>query len=199
MANVERVATLFVLKNVWSAILSVAVAVAAFPYPFLPRQLSLISALTVGIPAFFLALVPNPRRYQPGFLRRVLKLSIPAGVLVGLGVFASYALARVLRLTREEASTAACVTAVVVSLWIIIVLGRSLYLWKIGLVVAMGGLFVLALLIAPARDYLELSIPLRGLGEAALIGAAVSVLISVWWRLALRGESRAAARAVGGR
>jgi cation-transporting ATPase E len=143
--------------------------------------------------------VPNPRRYQPGFLRRVLKLSIPAGVLVGLGIFASYAFARVLRLPREEASTAACVTTMIIGLWVLVILGRSLYLWKIGLVLAMAGLFLLVLFVPAARDYFELSIPLRGLGEAALIGVAVSALVSVWWRIALRGESRAAAQAVGGR
>ena len=66
--NVERVANLFVAKNVMSLIAIVTAAAFALPFPFLPRQLTLVSAVTIGIPAFFLALGPNKRRYLPGFL-----------------------------------------------------------------------------------------------------------------------------------
>ncbi len=62
IANVERVANLFVTKTVYAMLLAVAVGIARWPYPFLPRHLTIISSLTIGIPAFFLALGPSARR-----------------------------------------------------------------------------------------------------------------------------------------
>ena len=69
-ANIERVANLFITKTVWATLLAVAVGVTLLPYPFLPRQLTIIDSLAIGIPSFFLALAPNTRRYQPGFTGR---------------------------------------------------------------------------------------------------------------------------------
>ncbi|MEK8228834.1 HAD-IC family P-type ATPase [Oerskovia sp. M15] len=78
MANMERVASLFLAKTMYAAILAVAVVLLVWPYPFLPRHMTLAGSLTIGIPAFFLALPPNNRRYLAGFLRRVLTFAIPA-------------------------------------------------------------------------------------------------------------------------
>src|SRR6476469_1822292 len=68
MGNVERVANLFISKNAASFMLILFSAIAGLPFPFEPRQLTLISGLTIGIPGFFLALGPNNARYRPGFL-----------------------------------------------------------------------------------------------------------------------------------
>ncbi len=65
IGNVERVANLFVAKNAMSLVAILAAALIAVPFPFLPRHLTLVSAVTIGIPAFFLALGPNKRRYLP--------------------------------------------------------------------------------------------------------------------------------------
>ena len=70
-ANIERVANLFITKTVWATLLAVAVGVTLLPYPFLPRQLTIIDSLAIGIPSFFLALAPNTRRYRPGFTGRI--------------------------------------------------------------------------------------------------------------------------------
>src|SRR6202030_2248247 len=94
IANVERVANLFVTKTVYAMILAIAVGVARWPYPFLPRHLTIISSLTIGIPAFFVALGPNLARYQPGFVRRVLRFSAQAGAVAAAATFAAYAIAR---------------------------------------------------------------------------------------------------------
>jgi cation-transporting ATPase E len=67
IANIERVANLFVTKTVYATLLALAVGVAQLPFPFLPRHLTLVSSLTIGVPAFFLALAPNDRRAVPGF------------------------------------------------------------------------------------------------------------------------------------
>ena len=68
IANIERVANLFVTKTCYATLLALAIAIARWPYPFLPRHMTIVSSLTIGIPAFFLALAPNPRRYVPGFV-----------------------------------------------------------------------------------------------------------------------------------
>ncbi len=77
MANMERVASLFLTKTVYSALISFGVVLSMIPFPYLPRHISYIGALTIGAPAFLLALAPNTRRYIPGFLRRVFAFSVP--------------------------------------------------------------------------------------------------------------------------
>ncbi len=81
-ANIERVAGMFLTKTVWAAFAALSVAVLALPYPLLPRQLTLVDTLSIGVPAFFLALAPNTRRYRPGFMRRVVRFTVPVGVVV---------------------------------------------------------------------------------------------------------------------
>ena len=83
IANVERVANLFVTKTVYAMILAVVIGIARWPYPFLPRHLTIVSSLTIGIPAFFLALAPNSR-YVPGFVRRVVLFAGPAGLIAAV-------------------------------------------------------------------------------------------------------------------
>ena len=68
MANMERVASLFLVKTCYSAIVALGVCLLGLPYPYLPRHLTYISALTIGIPAFILSLPANNKRYRPGFL-----------------------------------------------------------------------------------------------------------------------------------
>src|SRR4029453_8340191 len=92
--NVERVANLFLTKTVYATLLALAVGVAQLPFPFLPRHLTIISSLTIGVPAFFLALAPNNRRYQPGFVGRVLRFAVPAGAVAATATFVAYILAR---------------------------------------------------------------------------------------------------------
>ena len=87
MGNIERVANLFLTKTVYVTVLALAVGVAQLPFPFYPRHLTLVSTLTIGVPAFFLALAPNARRARPHFLRRVLRFTIPAGVIAAAATF----------------------------------------------------------------------------------------------------------------
>lgn len=89
MANMERVASLFLTKTVYSALISFGVVLSMIPFPYLPRHISYIGALTIGAPAFLLALAPNTRRYIPGFLRRVFTFSVPCGIATALSVLLS--------------------------------------------------------------------------------------------------------------
>ena len=83
IADVERVANLFLAKTVYAVLLALATAAAGVPFPFLPRHLTIVASLTIGIPAFFLALAPDDARYRPGFVRRVLRFAVPAGIARG--------------------------------------------------------------------------------------------------------------------
>ncbi|WP_267400167.1 MULTISPECIES: HAD-IC family P-type ATPase [unclassified Bifidobacterium] len=89
MANMERVAGLFLVKTVYSALISLGVVLTGIPFPYLPRHITYIGALTIGTPAFFLALAPNTRRYRPGFLKRVVTFALPSGIATALIVLAA--------------------------------------------------------------------------------------------------------------
>ena len=86
MANTERIASLFLAKTIYASLIAVVVSAMAVAYPFLPRQFTVVSSLTIGIPAFVLALAPSNQRYREGFLGRVLSLCVPAGLMAGLAV-----------------------------------------------------------------------------------------------------------------
>jgi cation-transporting ATPase E len=183
IGNIERVASLFVAKNAYSFMLILWVSLAGLAYPFRPRHLTLISAVTIGIPAFVLALGPNTARYRPGFLRRVLSFAVPAGIIASVSIFAAYLLAELEGLSRDEARTAATVAALVVTLWILAVLARPYAPWKVVLLSAMAAVGAAAIAVAPVRDLLELEIPATMLPQALAIGAvgaAAVELVSRW-------------------
>ena len=92
LRNVQRVAKLFVAKSVFAALLILTVGVGGGTYPFLPRQLSLAAAFTVGIPAFFLALAPAAQAPPKPFLRDVAEFAIPAGLILGIAVLLGHGL-----------------------------------------------------------------------------------------------------------
>ena len=183
IANIERVANLFVTKNVYAFLLVLATAAASFPIPFLPRHLTLISSLTIGIPAFFLALGPSAERHRPGFLRRVLRLAVPSGVAIGGAIFASYLLATFEDVPQNQRQTAATISAMVAALWLLAVLARPWAAWKVALLAAMALSAVLALVVPALRDYYALDIPWDLLLPTLLIGAvgALAVELSARW------------------
>lgn len=91
--NIQRSASLYLVKNIFSFCLSLLTIFVDMPYPLVPIQLSLISALTIGIPSFFLALEPNKSRVQGNFMLNVLRRALPGGltdliIVLGLQVFA---------------------------------------------------------------------------------------------------------------
>jgi len=179
IANIERVASLFVTKNVYAFLLVVATSVAGFPYPFLPRHLTLVSSLTIGIPAFFLALGPSGERHRPGFLRRVLRLALPSGLAIGATIFAAYVVASLEGVPTQERQTAATVGALAVALWLLGVLARPWVVWKVALLGAMAGLAGLALVVPGGREYFALTIPMGLLAETLGIAAAGSLAVEV--------------------
>lgn len=191
IGNIERVASLFISKNTYAFLLILLVSVAGLPYPFAPRHLTLISAVTIGIPAFALAFAPNTARYRPGFLRRVLSFAVPAGIISSLAIFSAYLLARIEDLSQVERQTAATIAALCVSLWILAVLARPYNRWKLALLGAMAAIAVAAIAIPPVRSFFKLDLPVSFLPQALAIGAVGAAAIEVTARASARWADRA--------
>lgn len=159
IANIERVSMLFLTKTAYATFLAIAFGILLLPFPFLPRQLSVTDGLTIGIPAFFLALLPNAQRYIPGFLRRSLTFAVPAGVSVTLGLAAYAKLAANLSIPEAEIRTGSTLILAIIGIWILVVLSRPVTRFK-GLVIGamMVGL-VLVYSVRFARDFLQFTDP----------------------------------------
>ncbi|MGA8456709.1 MAG: HAD-IC family P-type ATPase, partial [Streptosporangiaceae bacterium] len=188
-ANIERVANLFVTKTVWATLLAVAVGVALLPYPFLPRHLTIIDSLAIGIPSFFLALAPNRRRYLPGFVGRVLRFAIPAGCLVAAATFAAYVLARADGLPLVQQRTAATLVALMLSLGVLVLLAMPLTWRRLVLVGAMVAGFIALFPVAAVRRFYALALPSSHLWQTLLIGAAGIVALVAFWEISRRLRS----------
>lgn len=85
--NIERSASLFLVKTIYSTILALMFLFMQETYPFIPIQLTLISTVTIGIPSFILALEPNKERVKGNFLKNVISKSLPAGITVAISIF----------------------------------------------------------------------------------------------------------------
>src|SRR5580692_2982079 len=188
-ANIERVANLFVTKTVWATLLAVAVGVALLPYPFLPRHLTIIDSLAIGIPSFFLALAPNRRRYSPGFVGRVLRFAIPAGCLVAAATFAAYVFARADALPLVQQRTAATLVALMLSLGVLVLLAMPLTWRRLVLVGAMVAGFIALFPVAAVRRFYALALPSSHLWQTLLIGAAGIVALVAFWEISRRLRS----------
>jgi cation-transporting ATPase E len=146
IANIERVANLFVIKNVYSLVLALLVTVAGLTYPYLPAQMTVISTLSIGIPAFFLALAPNNTIYRPGFLKRVLRFAIPVGVIAAAAMMVDYELVHHSGATTNEAGTSVSIVVMMIVFWVLILLARPLKGWKLGLIAGCIAAFSIILL-----------------------------------------------------
>ncbi|MDQ7907135.1 cation-translocating P-type ATPase [Phytohabitans sp. ZYX-F-186] len=185
IGNIERVANLFLTKTVYSVLLAVIVVLSQVPYPFLPRHLTLIGSLTIGIPAFFLALAPNTERAQGGFVGRVLRFAVPAGLLAAAATFASYLTARSVYDGNLDAETsAATLTLFLVALWALAIIARPYTWWRILLVAGMGGAFAVVLVVPFLQDFFQLElVGSRAPTLAVTIAVAAGLLMELVTRL----------------
>jgi cation-transporting ATPase E len=186
IANVERVANLFVTKSVYSFLLAMLVGVAGLTFPFLPRHLTIVSSLTIGIPAFFLAFAPNQPRARPGFVRRVALFAGPAGLVASVATFGGYVLADGPDVTdtHAEARTGAVIVLFLVAFWVLAILARPMTTARVALLAALGSAFALALALPWTQEFFALDPP-SAVGLFAMIGvAAVAIaVLEGGWRL----------------
>ncbi|MFF5208064.1 HAD-IC family P-type ATPase [Streptosporangium sp. NPDC000396] len=181
LANIERVSSLFLTKTFYALILSLLTGVIGLAFPFTPRHSTLVNALTIGVPAFFLALAPSHERARPGFVPRVLRLAIPAGVICAIAVYLSYWIAQTGTSTLEENRTSAVIALFITTWWVLVLIARPYTWWRIGLVGAMAALFALALALPPTREFFalapgDLSNDLIAIGISAVASAALTVV-----------------------
>ncbi|MFE0138544.1 cation transporting ATPase C-terminal domain-containing protein, partial [Streptomyces sp. NPDC059037] len=186
IGNITRVATLFLVKTVYSVIIALLVVCTQVEYLFLPRHLTLLSTLTIGVPAFFLALAPNKERAKPHFVRRVMRYAIPGGVVAGAATFATYLLARHHYEgagAREAETSAATLALFLIAMWVLAIIARPYTWWRIGLIATMGLGFLLVLTVPWLQDFFQLKLVGTTMPWAAVaIAAAASLIIEVVYR-----------------
>jgi len=185
IANIERVSSLFLSKTAYAVAIASSFALLQWPFPFLPRQLSFTDGLTIGIPAFFLALMPNARRYRAGFLLRSLWFSVPAGLIVTASLIAVTAASTTAgpAPSAEDLRSAAVLTLSIVGLWILSAVARPLNAGRLGVLAAMAAALVVLLGVPLAQDFFILGWPPQPLLLAALgsgLGGGVLVEVLAW-------------------
>jgi cation-transporting P-type ATPase E len=182
LRNVQRVAKLFVTKSAFAAFLVLSIGLTPTAYPLLPRQLTLAATLTIGIPAFFLALAPSSGCFSSeGFVRELGRFALPAGTAAGLGVLSSYVFGlNVLGLELVQARTIAVTVLVVVGLYLILALevsGRVRGAAVSSLCLLLLAAYVFVLLVPATRNFFSLALP----GIAVAGPAVVGSLLAIGW------------------
>ncbi|HSQ37680.1 MAG TPA: cation-translocating P-type ATPase, partial [Acidimicrobiia bacterium] len=187
IANIERVANLFLTKTVYAFLLAVLVGAFARPFPFVPRHLTLVGSLTIGIPAFFLALAPSASRARSGFVRRVVSFAFPVGTLAAVATYGAYELAIHEAVPLIEARTLATLVLLSIGLFALDINARPLTPWRRALIGGMAAAFLIVLASAWLREFFELQLPplvvlLAGVGVVGLTGGVLyGSLQAVGW------------------
>lgn len=197
IGNIERVSNLFLTKTVYSVLLAILVGLAGMSsewfdtdpllFPFQPIHVTIAAWFTIGIPAFILSLAPNNERAHTGFVRRVMTAALPSGLVVGTVTFISYLVAYQGRaatpVEQTQASTAALITLLVSSLWVLSVVARPYEWWRVALVAGSGLAYVLIFCLPLAQRLFMLDPSnLKVTGIALGIGLVGALLIEVsWW------------------
>lgn len=197
IGNIERVSNLFLTKTVYSVLLALLVGLSGIwselfgtdplLFPFQPIHVTIAAWFTIGIPAFVLSLAPNNERARTGFVRRVMTSALPAGAVVGLATFISYLLAyggrNATTIEQTQASTAALITLLMASVWVLAVVARPYQWWRVGLVAVSGSAYVVIFSIPWAREQfmldpsnIQLTLEAVGIGLAA-----AAVIEGLWW------------------
>ena len=130
--NIQRSASLFLVKNIFSLLMAIFSAVFAITYPLEPSQISLISMFTIGLPGFLLALEPNRNRIEGNFMVNVMLKALPAGLTDVLSVGALVICGQVFNLPSEDIATAGTMLLAVVGFMIIIKISHPFNKMKYG-------------------------------------------------------------------
>lgn len=198
MANMERVAGLFLVKTVYSALISAGVVLLGLNFPYLPRHITYIGSLTIGIPAFLLALAPNIRRYVPGFLHRVVRFALPNGIAVAVSVLvvsilSPLMLARGLDSSNANASrlivesvhavgvtrTICAVTVFVLGVAVLATVSKPLISWRGIMVLCFAAAGVVGAFIPFVAHFFDLHVPVSGNAMFVMICAVIFAFV-IW-------------------
>ena len=165
--------------------------------PFLPRHVTIAAWFTIGIPAFILSLAPNNERARSGFVKRVMRLAVPSGLIIGVATFVSYLLVYAgptqTEEQREQASTSALITLITIALWVLAVVARPYTWWKLLLLGGSVVAYVILFAWPFTRDFFALDPSnVAATTSAFVCGAVGIVLVEVAWTVTgrLYGERR---------
>ncbi|MEA3501721.1 MAG: HAD-IC family P-type ATPase, partial [Actinomycetota bacterium] len=183
IANMERVASLFVTKTVYAAILAVASGCVGWAFPLLPRHLTLIGSLTIGIPAFFLSFEATEEPVRPGAFQRVMRFAVPAGVVAAGAAYGVYSAARAIDGDLSVARSATTITMVLVGMWVLVELTSPLTPKRAALVASLVGAFAAILALPFGRAFFDLVIPPLTI---IVVIVVISVTAAIVLHLALR-------------
>ena len=175
--NIERSASLFLTKTVYAAILAFIFVFLNARYPLIPIQLTLISAVTIGIPSYLLALEPNRERVKGNFLKNVLRTALPGGLLVVTVLMLVEVLSFHYHFNQEQTSTMATITIAIGAMINLIKVCQPLSGRRLSMIIILCGIFIGAVFFMPGLFGM---IPVTGRMFIALLGIAASSVVIYW-------------------
>lgn len=155
--NVERSATLFLSKTIYASLLAVLFLFINYTYPFIPIQMTLINSLTIGIPAFILALEPNRSRVNGKFFINVVSKAIPSGITTVVNILLLVFVASLINLPNKETSTIAVIITAYTAILLIYRISKPLNLLRKALLILITLIFALMILTPIGRTIFSLS------------------------------------------
>ena len=193
--NIERSASLFLTKNIFSFTLTLTALAVALTYPFEPSQIALFNVMLIGFPSFVLAIQPNTSLVRGRFLLNVILRALPAGFTDFLGLVAAILACRHFGLGRSELSTMATIIIAFVGLMHLYRIGRPLNLLRGALIVAsllgfvLGGLLFSNLFSLAALSAVAIKI------TAVIAACTIPLMLLFSWIVRLfDGSGKKAAR-----
>jgi len=190
LGNIERVSDVFLTKTFYATIISAFIGLTVLfsfsasgeplEFPFLPRHFTLISSLTIGIPGFFLALMPNTERFRPGFLRRVLLFAVPAGVICATAGLGTYLVVLSIGEPLGDARSAAAIALFIVAFAVLVQSARPLNLLRLGVCAAMLLSFIVVLVVPWLSNFFAIYLqPERDSVIALAFGLGGALLVAI--------------------
>ncbi len=143
--NIKRSSSLFLIKTIYSFLLSILFLLISAPYPFIPIQMTLISTVTIGIPSFVLALEPNRERIKGNLFGSIIKTSLPAALSVVFSIILSVSIYSVFKLSYETYSTINVVITGVIGIILIYRISQPLNLLRKSLLWCISLIFILGI------------------------------------------------------
>ena len=154
--NVERSATLFLSKTIYASLLALLFLFINYTYPFIPIQMTLINSLTIGIPAFILALEPNRSRVKGKFFINVISKAIPSGITTVVNILILVFVASILNIPNEQTSTIAVIITAYTAILLIYRISKPLNLLRKSLLILITLILLLMILTPVGRSVFSL-------------------------------------------
>lgn len=155
--NLERVSELFLSKTIYSVFLAFVCSVFFIQFPILPIQLSLVGSCAIGIPSFFLALLPSTGGVKKGFLTRILTVSIPNGIIIALFTLSTFIISTKIGLPVFYSRSLSVLMFAGISMVILFRVARPLTKFKTAICITMVGIILLAFVTPIGRYVFSLS------------------------------------------